>query len=56
MACHWLLRAADLGRTAYESVDDLNIDVELKTKLEALRIQCGHLMGLGDVTSKMKGL
>lgn len=47
-----MMRAADLNRTGYESVADLNADTELKTKLEALRLHCGELMGLGDVTSK----
>lgn len=47
-----MLRAADLGRSGYETVADLNADTELKTKLEALRLHCGHLMGLGDVTKK----
>lgn len=47
-----MMRAADLERTGYESVADLNADVELKTKLEVLRLHCGHLMGLGDVSQK----
>ncbi len=47
-----LLRAADIGRTGYESVVQLNDDSELKAKLEALRLVTGHLMGLGDVTKK----
>jgi 4-oxalomesaconate tautomerase len=47
-----MLRAADLGRTGYESVADLNADGELKTKLEALRLATGKLMGLGDVSPK----
>ena len=47
-----LMRAADLGRTGYESVADLNADAELKTVLEALRLRCGELMGLGDVSAK----
>lgn len=47
-----MMRAADLGRTGYESVADLNADTELKSRLEALRLHCGVLMGLGDVTSK----
>ena len=47
-----MLRAADLNRTGYESIAEMNADVELKTKLEALRLHCGHLMGLGDVTQK----
>jgi 4-oxalomesaconate tautomerase len=47
-----MLRAADLGRTGHDRVVDLNADVELKTRLEALRLHCGELMGLGDVRSK----
>ena len=47
-----MLRAADLGRSGYESVAELNADTELKTRLEALRLQCGQLMGLGDVSKK----
>jgi 4-oxalomesaconate tautomerase len=47
-----IMRAADMGRTGYESVAELNADVELKTKLEALRLQVSQLMGLGDVTHK----
>lgn len=47
-----MMRAADLQRTGYESVADLNADTDLKTRLEALRLHCGELMGLGDVTSK----
>jgi 4-oxalomesaconate tautomerase len=47
-----MLRASDIGRTGYESVDALNADTELKTKLEALRLQVSLLMGLGDVAKK----
>lgn len=47
-----MMRAKDLNRTGYESVTDMNEDTELKAKLEDLRIKAGHLMGLGDVTSK----
>ena len=47
-----MLRAADVGRTGYESVAALNGDTELKARLERLRIACGHAMGLADVTSK----
>lgn len=47
-----ILRAADVGRTGYESVADLNANTELKARLERLRIACGHAMGLGDVTPK----
>lgn len=47
-----LLRAADVDRSGYESVAEMNADSELKTLLETLRIQTGHLMGLGDVSNK----
>ena len=47
-----MFKAADVGRTGYESVAELNADSELKTRIERLRIACGHAMGLGDVTGK----
>ena len=47
-----VLRAVDVGRTGYESVDQLNADAELKTRIERLRIASGHAMKLGDVTGK----
>ena len=47
-----LVRAADFGATGDESVDALNGDTALKHKLEALRLQVGPLMGLGDVAKK----
>ncbi|MEO8136883.1 MAG: 4-oxalomesaconate tautomerase [Betaproteobacteria bacterium] len=47
-----MFRAADIGRTGYESVVELNADTELKARIERLRIAAGHVMGLGDVTAK----
>lgn len=47
-----MMRAADLGRTGLEGVAELNADAELKERLEALRLACGELMGLGDVSGK----
>jgi 4-oxalomesaconate tautomerase len=47
-----LLRAEDVGRTGYEGVAELNADTALKARLEALRLQVSHRMGLGDVTTK----
>ncbi len=47
-----LMRAADMGRTGYETVAELNADTDLKVRLEALRLKTGQLMGLGDVTKK----
>jgi 4-oxalomesaconate tautomerase len=47
-----LLDAASVGRTGYETVEELNRDTELKGVLETLRLECGSAMGLGDVTTK----
>ena len=47
-----LFKASDMGRTGYESVDAMNADTELKTRIEALRLQVSVLMGLGDVRTK----
>ncbi|MBI5261095.1 MAG: 4-oxalomesaconate tautomerase [Bradyrhizobium sp.] len=47
-----ILRASDLGRTGYESAEQMNGDTELKARIERLRIACGHAMKLGDVTAK----
>ncbi len=47
-----LFKAGDVGRTGYETVDEMNADTELKARIERLRIACGHAMQLGDVTTK----
>lgn len=47
-----LMRARDLGRSGYESVEALNADVELKERLEKIRLAAGEKMGLGDVRDK----
>jgi 4-oxalomesaconate tautomerase len=47
-----IVRAADFGLTGFESVDALNGNAPLRARLEALRLACGPLMGLGDVTTK----
>ena len=47
-----LFKASDMGRTGYESAEAMNADTELKTRIEALRLQVSVLMGLGDVSSK----
>lgn len=48
-----LIRAQDLGRSGYESRDELNADQELKARLESIRLQLGPLMNLGDVKNKV---
>lgn len=47
-----IVAAEALGRTGYENPEALNADEDLKTRLEALRLACGELMGLGDVSAK----
>lgn len=47
-----LVRAEDVHRTAYESVDELNQDTELKDLIEKLRLEASKKMGLGDVSAK----
>lgn len=46
------LRAGDLGKTGYESVAELEADATLKQVIEAIRIQAGPLMNLGDVEQR----
>lgn len=48
-----VMRAADLGRTGYEPRDQLDKDIELKTRIEAIRRAAGPLMNLGDVSGKV---
>jgi 4-oxalomesaconate tautomerase len=47
-----LFTAESMGRTGYESRDELNADTELKKRIEALRLEVGHMMNLDDVTEK----
>src|SRR6266850_558346 len=43
------MRAADMGKTGYESPADFAADRAFMTRLEALRLEAGAAMGLGDV-------
>ncbi|WP_339109878.1 4-oxalomesaconate tautomerase [Thioclava sp. GXIMD4216] len=47
-----LVAAQDLGLTGQESRETLEGDMPLRARLEALRLQVGPLMGLGDVSEK----
>jgi 4-oxalomesaconate tautomerase len=47
-----LVAAAALGRTGRETPAELDADDELRAQLEQLRLACGELMGLGDVSAK----
>lgn len=47
-----ILRAADLGISGAETREELEANDALKARLEAIRLQAGPLMNLGDVTDK----
>ncbi|WP_144141317.1 4-oxalomesaconate tautomerase [Paraburkholderia sp. BCC1884] len=47
-----LMRAADLGRTGYETREELDADEPLKARIEAIRLAVGPLMKLGDVSAR----
>lgn len=51
MPCVVLL-ASDAGITGYETREELEANQPLRERLESLRLSCGHLMKLGDVTEK----
>ena len=48
-----LMSAQDLGVTGYETRDALNANVDLKKRIESIRLQAGPAMKLGDVTKKV---
>lgn len=47
-----VLRAEDVGATGYEDRETLDNWTELKARIEAVRLQAGPLMNLGDVKEK----
>ena len=47
-----LIRSEDLGLSGYESPAQLDADIELKTRLESIRLQAGPQMNLGDVSQR----
>lgn len=47
-----IMRAADLGITGEETRETLDVNAELKAKLESIRLQAGPMMNLGDVREK----
>jgi len=47
-----VFRAEDVGATGYEDRDTLDAATELKARIEAIRLQAGPMMNLGDVTAK----
>jgi len=47
-----VLRASDFQKSGYENPNELEDDVELKARVETIRLQAGKLMHLGDVSEK----
>ena len=47
-----VMKAADLGITGYEDRDWLDANSELKARIEAIRLEVGERMNLGDVREK----
>lgn len=47
-----VMRAADMGISGDETPEELEADNTLHEKLESIRLACGPLMNLGDVTEK----
>ncbi len=48
-----VLRAADFGKSGYETPAELDADKKFKLRLEQIRLLAGERMGLGDVRSKV---
>jgi 2-methylaconitate cis-trans-isomerase PrpF len=48
-----IMRATDLGITGGETREELDADADLFARMEAIRLQAGELMGLGDVSKSV---
>lgn len=48
-----IMRAADMGCTGDETPAALDANIELKARIESIRLQAGACMGLGDVSNKV---
>ncbi|WP_457093496.1 4-oxalomesaconate tautomerase [Microvirga sp. P5_D2] len=48
-----LLRASDLGLSGDETPDELEANLDLLARLEAIRLEAGQRMGLGDVSGSV---
>lgn len=46
-----IMKASDFGLTGNESIQALENNASLKSKLESIRLQAGKMMNLGDVTN-----
>ncbi len=48
-----IAKATDLGLSGYETAAELDADKDLFTRIEAIRIEAGRRMGMGDVTKSV---
>ena len=48
-----VLRASDLGLSGDETPDELEANLDLLARLEAIRLEAGVRMGLGDVSGSV---
>ncbi|KPA21597.1 4-oxalomesaconate tautomerase [Shimia sp. SK013] len=48
-----IARAEDFGLTGHESAEDLDANPEFFARMEAIRLQAGAAMGMGDVTKSV---
>jgi 2-methylaconitate cis-trans-isomerase PrpF len=48
-----LMHAKALGKTGYETANDIDADRELFKRMEAIRIKAGVMMGMGDVSKSV---
>lgn len=48
-----LIPAAAVGKTGHETAAELDADIELMKRMEAIRLEAGLRMGFGDVTGKV---
>lgn len=48
-----IARAADMGKTGYETKADLDPDTAFFERLEKIRVEASHRMGLGDPTGSV---
>ncbi|MDX1780960.1 MAG: 4-oxalomesaconate tautomerase [Thalassovita sp.] len=47
-----VMRASDMGIAGTETPEELEVSAELRARLEKIRLACGPLMNLGDVSEK----
>jgi 4-oxalomesaconate tautomerase len=47
-----IMRASDVGRTGYDTREQLDADTELKARIEDIRLTVGPMMNLGDVKTQ----